>query len=128
MVAVPFHEHCEAHNLLPVCQSAYRVYHSTETVIAIVYNIIMSHIEQKNQVSILVLLDLSAAFNTVDHKLLFDALERCFGIQDMALKWFTSYLAERMQTFQVRTDKSKTFVVNCSVSQGSIIGSLKFIA
>ena len=46
----------------------------------------------------------------------------------MALKWYTSYLAERTQTFQVGTDKSKTFAVNCRVPHGSVLGALKFIA
>ena len=47
----------------------------------------------------------------------------------MDLKWYTSYLAERTQTFQVGTDKSETFVVNCSVPEGFVFEpSLKFIA
>ena len=83
--------------------------------------------EQKNRVSILVLLDISSAFDTVDHKLLLNTLERCFGIRDMALKLHTSYLAERTKTFQVRTDKSNTYAVNCSVPQGSVLG-LKYLA
>ena len=47
----------------------------------------------------------------------------------MALKWYTSYLAEqRTQSFQVGTDKSKTFAVNCSAPQSSVLEPLKFIA
>ena len=68
------------HSLLPVCQSAYRAYHSPETAVAFVHNNIVRNIEQKNHVSLLVLLDLSAAFDTVDHKLLLDTLKRRFGI------------------------------------------------
>ena len=45
----------------------------------------------------------------------------------MALKFYTSYLAERMQTFQVKTYKLKTSAINCSVRQGSVLGPLKFI-
>ena len=67
-------------------------------------------------------------FNTVVHKHLLDTQERRFGIRDFARKWHTSYLAELTQTFQVGTDKSKTFAVNCSLPQGSVLGPLKFIA
>ena len=122
VVAVRFHEHCEAHSLLPVCQSAYRTYHSIETAVAIIHNKIMRNNEQKNHLSIFVLLDIRAAFNTVIHKLLLDTLEQHFEIQDLALKWYSSFFAERMQTFQVGTDMSKTFAVNCSVPQSSVLG------
>ena len=84
MVALRFHERCEAHSLLPVCQSAYRAHHSTETSVTIGYNNIVRNSEQKNRVSVLVLLDLSTAFDTVDHKLVLDTLERRFGIRDTA--------------------------------------------
>ena len=76
--AVRCHEHCETHSLLPVCQSAYRPYHSTETAVAIFHNNIVRNIEQKNHVSVVVLIDLSVAFNTGDHNLLFDILEQHF--------------------------------------------------
>ena len=88
VVSVRFLEHhnYEAHSLLHICQSAYRAYHSTETGVAIVHNNIVRNIEQKNHVSVLVLLDLSAVFDTVDHKLLLDILEWRLGKWDLALK------------------------------------------
>ena len=88
----------------------------------------MRSIGQKNHVSVLVLLDLSAVCDTVVHKLLLDTLEQRFVIRDMVLKWYTSYLTEGMQTFQVRTDKLKTFAVYCNLPQDSVLGPLKFIA
>ena len=73
----------------------------------------------------LVLFELSAAFDTVDHALLPEALEKRFGIHGMTL---TSYLTERTQTFHVGREWSTTFVVSCSVYQGSMLGPMKFIA
>ena len=50
---------------------------------------------ERQSVSVLILLDLSAASNTVDHQVLLNVLERKFGIKDVALKWFKSYLQNR---------------------------------
>ena len=88
MVAVRFNEHGDAHKLLPICQSADRACHSTETAVTIVLNNIVRNIEQKDRVSMLVLLDLSAAFDTVDDALLLEALEERFGIHGMTLTWY----------------------------------------
>ena len=83
VVAVRFNEHAYAHNLLPVRQSACRAHHSTETAVIAVHNDIARNIDCTGQVSVLVLLDLSAAFDTVDYKIL---LEYCFGITGLVLK------------------------------------------
>ena len=71
---VRFSEHAELHQLLPKRQSVYRVHHSTETAITAVHNNLVRNIDQSGQVSVLVLLDLSSAFDTVDHNILLDAL------------------------------------------------------
>ena len=85
--------------------------HSTETAVTIVHNNIVRNIEQKDRVSMLVLLDLSAAFITVDHALLLEALEKPFGIHGAALTWYHSYLTERTETFLVGRKRSTTFVM-----------------
>ena len=54
-------------------------------------------------------------------------MERRFGINVIALQWYCSYPAERTQTFQVGTVLSRTYNVDCSVPQGSVLGVLKFI-
>jgi hypothetical protein len=72
-----------SHQLLPDCQSAYRRFHSTETAIAVVHNDLISAADT-DRVSALVLLDLSSAFDTVDHQILLTALQRRFGIDDAA--------------------------------------------
>ena len=87
----------------------------------------MRKIDQSGQLSVLVLLDLSSAFDTVDNNIFLDARHKRFGVTGSALDWYRSYLCNRTQTLQVRSDKSTTFVVDCSVPQGSVLGPLKFV-
>jgi hypothetical protein len=74
----------------------------------------------------LVLLDLSAAFDTIDHEILINRLQTWFGIQGTALNWFKSYLAYR--TFSVLTNgnKSEKHSVTCGVPQGSVLSPILF--
>ena len=90
-------------------------------------NYIQEMIERKYNVS-LVMLDLSSAFETVDHKLLIDRLENDFYISQGALQMITSYLDKR--TFSVVIDEfeSKPHFVNYGVPQGSILRPLFFSA
>jgi len=76
--------------------------------------------------SVLCLLDLSAAFDTVDHDLLLQRLERQFGLRGTALQWVRSYLSRR--TFRVLYGNVMSFIVYlmCSVPQGSVLGPLFF--
>ena len=71
---------------------------------------------------------MSAAFDTVDHKIPLDILEYRFGITGLLLKWYQSDLADRTQTFQVGLNRWIAFVIKCSVPYGSVIGPLKFVA
>jgi len=91
---------------LPSHQSAYRAHYSTETAIAAVHDELVCNIES-GKVSVLVLLDLSAAFDTVDHKILLEVLDRCFGVKETVLDWFDSYLADRTQIFQHEGQRSE---------------------
>ena len=77
--------HISSNQLLHVCQSAYRKGHSTETAIAVVMNDIMRTVD-RGEFCALVLLHLSAAFDTIDHGPLFDVLEKRFGMSHDALK------------------------------------------
>ena len=98
--ATRFAQHTETHRLLPSRQSSYRVNHSTETAAVSTHNNIVSAIDD-GKVSLLVLLNLSAAFDTVNHDTLIQMLEDSFRVNGAALGWFKSFLTDRTQTFQV---------------------------
>jgi len=113
--------------LLPAKQSAYRRFHSTETAVLVVYNHIVCAVDS-GQLVPLVLLDLSSAFDTVDHDCLLTILRNRFTVEGRAMDWFQSYLSERTQTFTAADSHSNSIAVNCSVPQGSVLGPIQFIS
>src|SRR5664279_2820400 len=127
VVARRFMHHVDSHHLLPERQSAYRRFNSTETAIAIVHNDLVRAADA-DRVTALVLLDLSSAFDTVDHTVMLSVLKDRFGVDGRALMWFSSYLCDRTQTFVVGGSRSKVSSVTCSVPQGSVLGPLEFIS
>ena len=86
--------HMLDHALYPLQQSAYRKSHGTETALIKVQNDILMNMDRQ-QVTLLVLLDLSAAFDTMDHQVLLNRLRLSFGIHGYALEWIASYLSDR---------------------------------
>ena len=88
-------------------QSAYKAHHSTETVLLTITDDILLSLDRRNNVFQL-LLDLSAAFNTVNHSLLLSRLENSFGITGTVLQWFHSYLTGRSQFVEINDTKSST--------------------
>ena len=125
IVCVQLIEHLEANGLYELFQSAYRQLHSTETALLRVQNDLLQAVDTEGG-AILVLLDLSAAFDTIDHQKLLNLLDRSFGIKGSALKWFESYLKERTQTVQVGAAKSKPVTLKYGVPQGSVLGPVLF--
>ena len=71
--------------------------------------------------SVLVLLDLSAAFDTIDHDILLHCLQYVFGIQGTVLSWFRSYLTKRFQIVSTQGTHSDQIELCCSVPQGFVL-------
>ena len=106
-------------------QSAYKQNHSTESALLKVKNDILLNMEAR-KVTLLVLLDLSAAFDTVRHDTLLNRLKSRFGVDGKALEWFASYLADRTQRVTVNDGLSSAFPLRQGVPQGSCLGPLLF--
>ena len=119
--------HMDEYTLLPPTQSAYRLHHSTETALLRIHNDIVAAIDQ-GDVGALVLLDLSAAFDTVDHSVLVDVMRERFGITGDALQWIMSYLSNRTQVVTIASKSSSNRQVTSGVPQGSVLGPQQFVA
>ena len=83
--------HCNTNNLMPDFQSAYRENYSMETSLIKMCNDILWSME-KQEITMVIILNLSAAFDMVDHNILLNILHNHYGITDKALQWFNNYL------------------------------------
>ena len=119
-------KHATKHQLLPVYQSAYRPHHSTETAIVSILNDMICAVDQ-GQVGALMLLDLSAAFDTVEHQILMEVLQRRFGVQGKAPEWLGDFLSDRCQVVRAGDDVSTTVALRYGVPQGSVLGPKTFL-
>ena len=126
MVFDQIHTHMMTHSLYPEFQSAYRKNHSTETALVRVTNDILMKMNTQ-EVTLLVMLDLNTAFDTVNHKILLKRLNKELGICGSALEWFKSYLAKRGQRVYIDGSLSERFSLECGVPQGSCLGPLLFL-
>ena len=117
--------HIENNAIIDKFQSAYKCGHSTETALLRVYNDIVTTIGKGNG-SFLVLLDLSAAVDTIDHSKLFDILEKYVGITGDAHHFIKSYFSDRSQSTRIESIMSDIVDIICGVPQGSVLGPLKF--
>lgn len=106
-------------------QSAYKSFHSTETALLMVQNDILRSLDENRSV-ILVLLDLSAAFDTVDHSILISRLSKRFGLKGNVLTWFKSYLSSRKQFVRIDGCDSTMHELARGVPQGSVLGPLLY--
>ena len=118
--------HLQENALFDKLQSAYRSGHSTETALLKVVNDIVCDIDNGN-VSFLTMLDLSAAFDTIDHNILFHRLSNTFGINNTVLNWFKSYLNGRYQRVKICDNYSSDVPVVYGIPQGSVLGPLIFL-
>jgi hypothetical protein len=123
-IAEQLTSHLDAVNGLDPHQSAYRSHHSCETAITYLLNSVFSAAD-KQRVTVLVLLDLTAAFDCVDHNILCEKLS-ALGVQGNALNWFVSYLTGRTQSVIIHSTQSTSIPISSGVPQGSVLGPLLF--
>ena len=123
-IATQIHSHLINNDSVDNFQSAYKTGYSCETALLSVYNNIVTTIGRGNG-AMLVLLDLSAAFDTIDHDNLFCILEKYVGICGNALKLIKSYFSNRTQRVQIDNVLSDFAIIICGVPQGSDLGPLK---
>ena len=112
----------EKNYLLAKNQHGFRPHLSTETALLTITNKIYENIEHK-KISLLLLLDLSKAFDSVSHQIL---LSKC-GKVNVDSFWFEDYLKNRMQCVRIGNNLSSTKEINFGVPQGSILGPLLFV-
>ena len=115
----------ERFEILYSFQFGFRTKHSTNHALTHLVNKIATGIDQ-NKISIGVFLDLSKAFDTLNHGILFSKLEN-YGIRGVALNWIKSYFHNRKQFLQYNNVTSSQLITQCGVPQGSILGPLLFI-
>jgi len=120
-------EYTNSIHLLPTRQSAYRRSYSTKTAVTTVHNDIVCAVDQ-GHVAALVLLDLRAAFDTVDHSTLLNLLQSRFSVSEQCLAWFQSFLSGWIQVFTTSTSQSAPIPLVTGVPQGSVLCLIQFIA
>ena len=125
VVASRIQSHLSSNSLSSSFQSAYWIFHSTETTLLKIHNDLIL-VMDRGEVTSLILLDLSADFDTVDHSILLTRLQNWFGLDGLSLDWFTSYLSSRSQAVSINDSISAFSTLSCGVPQGSVLGPLLF--
>ena len=125
VVANRLRSHIYKNGLSNLSQSAYKQFRSTETALLKVHNDINLNIDN-GKVTALTLLDLSVAFDTIDHNIPITRLSTWYGISGTALSWFTSYLTDRQQAIKIDNCFSDMLPTSCGVPQGYVLGPLLF--
>lgn len=115
----------DQHGIHEKFQSGFKQLHSTETALLKIFNDLILAVDSGHS-AVLVLLDLTAAFDTVDHNILLSRLESYVGIRGSALKWFNSYLTDRTFSIRLGDYSSGHAPLVCGVPQGSVLGPTLF--
>ena len=117
--------HLIKNNLNVPNQYGYKSAHSTESILIKISNDILIASDRKTA-TVLLLLDLSAAFDTVDVNVLLSILQREIGISGKALQWFRSFLTGRTMCVKINNSFSDTFILEFGIPQGSVLGPVLF--
>ncbi|XP_073349448.1 uncharacterized protein [Pagrus major] len=125
LVSNQVNEFLNSKHILESHQSGFRMNHSTETALLKILNDIRCNLDN-NKLTVLVLLDLTAAFDTVDHHILLNRLRNLVGLSGTVFNWFTSYLTDGSFFVSMDTCSSRTHKIKCGVPQGSILGPTLF--
>lgn len=123
VVSVRLQRHLKDNTLYDFFQSAYRQHHSTESALLKVHNDIFKSLDQK-LCTAMIMLDLSAAFDLINHDILFHRLEFTFGIVSESLRWFESYLNNRVHCVEIGNTLSNEKILQTGVPQGSVLGPI----
>ena len=118
-------EFLEENNLLHPYHHGFRSKHNTSTALLQMYDVWLEALEN-NEVSAVVMLDMSAAFDVVDHPILLDKL-KIYGIDEDGITWFKSYLSDRSQQVYIDGVLSEPLNLEAGVPQGSVLGPLLYI-
>ena len=118
-------DYLSSNNLHVPSQYGYKRHHSCETFLLKLIDDILVTVDRKLGVVVLII-DLSAAFDTVDHNVLLNILQNKFHITGSALSWFKSFLSGRTQSVKIGDSLSSTLTILYGVPQGSILGPLLF--
>ena len=118
-------DHINENNLYGKTQSAYRKYHSTETALLKVQNDILLELDKGKHVG-LVMVDVSAAFDTVEHPSLLARFKHDFGLRGKALEWFTSYLTNRKHKVAINSAHSELTDILYGFAQGATLAGMCF--
>uniref|UniRef100_A0A669C582 Reverse transcriptase domain-containing protein n=1 Tax=Oreochromis niloticus TaxID=8128 RepID=A0A669C582_ORENI len=116
----------DKHGIYDKFQSGFRQFHSTETALLRVSSDILMD-NDAGKCSVLLMLDLTSAFDTVDHHILIERLKKWVGVSGTALEWFSSYLHHRSFSVAVSDFRSSSTSLTYGVPQGSVLGPLLFL-
>ena len=108
-----------------ILQSGFRQNFSTDSCLIHLSDYILNN-QDKGEYTGMVVIDLQKAFDTVNHKILLSKLQ-ALGLDQVAIKWFASYLEDRQQIVQIGDTHSDSCSIKCGVPQGSILGPLLFL-
>ena len=118
-------EHMQKYKLHENTAYAYKRYHSTETMMIGIFDEVLQGFDQ-NKATIIIFIDLSAAFDTIDIDKILEILHDEIGIDGTALEWFRSYLSGRTQRVKINGEYSDSLGVPCGAPQGSVLGPKVF--